>query len=69
MVCPHATIRAFLLDEEEMANLPEDIADDVLTPMGKDMGGLVYRIQVHQITVLDVDYVLLNVQVKKVKKH
>lgn len=46
MVCPHATIRAFLLDEEEMANLPEDIADDVLTPMGKDMGGLVYRIQV-----------------------
>ena len=46
MVCPHATIRAFLLDEEEMANLPENIGDDVLVPMGKDMGGLVYRIQV-----------------------
>lgn len=46
MVCPHATIRAFLLDEEEMANLPEDISNDVLVPMGKDMGGLLYRIQV-----------------------
>lgn len=46
MVCPHATIRAFLLDEEEMANLPEDIHDDVLTPMGKNVEGLVYRIQV-----------------------
>lgn len=46
MVCPHATIRAFLLDEEEMANLPENIGDDILVPMGKDMGGLVYRIQV-----------------------
>lgn len=46
MVCPHATIRAFLLDEAEMANLPEDIHDDVLTPMGKNVDGLVYRIQV-----------------------
>lgn len=46
MVCPHATIRAFLLDEEEMADLPENIGDDILVPMGKDMGGLVYRIQV-----------------------
>lgn len=46
MVCPHATIRAFLLDEEEMSNLPENIGDDILVPIGKDMGGLVYRIQV-----------------------
>ena len=46
MVCPHATIRAFLLDDEEMNNAPEDIHDDVLNPMGKNVEGLVYRIQV-----------------------
>lgn len=46
MVCPHATIRAFLIDDEEMADLPEDISDDVLKPMGKNVDGLVYRIQV-----------------------
>ncbi|MBS5115019.1 MAG: pyruvate:ferredoxin (flavodoxin) oxidoreductase [Erysipelotrichaceae bacterium] len=46
MVCPHATIRAFLIDDEELANAPEDISNDVLTPMGKGVDGLVYRIQV-----------------------
>ena len=46
MVCPHATIRAFLVDEDEMNNAPEDISNDVLKPMGKNVDGLVYRIQV-----------------------
>ncbi len=46
MVCPHATIRAFLLTDEEMANAPEDISDDVLAPMGKNVEGLHYRIQI-----------------------
>ncbi|MCD8029126.1 MAG: pyruvate:ferredoxin (flavodoxin) oxidoreductase [Erysipelotrichaceae bacterium] len=46
MVCPHATIRAFLLDENEVANAPEDISNDTLKPMGKGVEGLVYRIQV-----------------------
>ncbi|MEG0548980.1 MAG: pyruvate:ferredoxin (flavodoxin) oxidoreductase [Coprobacillus sp.] len=46
MVCPHATIRAFLIDDAEMANMPEDIKDDVLNPIGKNVDGLVYRIQV-----------------------
>ena len=46
MVCPHATIRAFLLTEDEMKALPEDISNDVLKPMGKNVDGLVYRIQV-----------------------
>ncbi|MDD8048474.1 MAG: pyruvate:ferredoxin (flavodoxin) oxidoreductase [Thomasclavelia sp.] len=46
MVCPHATIRAFLIDSDEMSALPEDISDDVLDPMGKNVDGLVYRIQV-----------------------
>ena len=43
MVCPHATVRAFLIDDEEMADLPEDISDDVLKPIGKNVDGLVYR--------------------------
>ena len=46
MVCPHATVRAFLLDEDEVANAPEDISNDVLKPIGKNVEGLVYRIQV-----------------------
>ncbi|MEG0593074.1 MAG: pyruvate:ferredoxin (flavodoxin) oxidoreductase, partial [Coprobacillus sp.] len=46
MVCPHATIRAFLIDDAEMANMPEDIKDDVLNPIGKNVDGLVYRVQV-----------------------
>ena len=46
MVCPHATIRAFLLDEDELSNAPEDISNDILKPIGKDVDGLVYRIQV-----------------------
>ncbi len=46
MVCPHATIRAFLLTDDEMKALPEDISNDVLTPMGKGVEGLSYRLQV-----------------------
>ena len=46
MVCPHATIRAFLMTEEEVANAPENIANDVLKPLGKGVEGLVYRVQV-----------------------
>jgi len=46
MVCPHATIRAFLLDEDEVNDAPEDIKESVLKPMGKGVDGLVFRIQV-----------------------
>lgn len=46
MVCPHATIRAFLMTDEEIANAPEDIKNDVLKPMGKGVDGLSFRIQV-----------------------
>ena len=47
MVCPHATIRAFLLTDEEIANAPEDISNDVLVPAGAaGKEGLKYRIQV-----------------------
>ena len=46
MVCPHATIRPFLMTEEEIKNAPEDITNDVLTPIGKGVEGLSFRIQV-----------------------
>ena len=49
MVCPHATIRAFLMTDEEIANAPEDISNDVLKPMGKGVDGLSYRIQVSPV--------------------
>lgn len=47
-VCPHAAIRPFLLDENEMAGLPEGVA--TIKPNGKAFNGLAYRIQV---SVLD----------------
>ncbi len=43
-VCPHATIRPFLLNEEELAKAPKLVQDDTLVAMGaKD---LKYRLQV-----------------------
>lgn len=47
-VCPHACIRPFLLDEQEMKNLPE--GTDTLKAIGKGLEGLQYRMQV---SVLD----------------
>lgn len=46
-VCPHAVIRAFLLDEDEIksSNL-ENLNDDLLDAKGKDLKGLKYKIQV-----------------------
>ncbi|MBR0385700.1 MAG: 2-oxoacid:acceptor oxidoreductase family protein, partial [Erysipelotrichaceae bacterium] len=43
-VCPHATIRQFLLTEEEIANAPQKF--DTVPAMGKDVTGLQFRIQV-----------------------
>lgn len=46
-VCPHATIRAFLLTDEEVKNGPETIHDEVLDAFGPpSVKGLKYRIQV-----------------------
>jgi pyruvate-ferredoxin/flavodoxin oxidoreductase len=47
-VCPHAAIRPFLLNEQEMKNLPFEMSS--LKAIGKDLEGLKFRIQV---TVLD----------------
>ncbi len=43
-VCPHASIRPFLLTEEELKNAPADTV--ALEVRGKGMEGLKYRIQV-----------------------
>ena len=46
-ICPHATIRPFLLTEEEVNKLPEDERADVLDAMGgPNVKGLKFRIQV-----------------------
>ena len=47
-VCPHAAIRPFLLDEDEMANAPEGTT--AKKAQGKNFAGLQFRIQV---SVLD----------------
>ncbi len=43
LVCPHACIRPFVLNEKEEAEKPEGF---VTKPAGKDMPGLTYRMQV-----------------------
>jgi pyruvate-ferredoxin/flavodoxin oxidoreductase len=45
-VCPHATIRAFVLNEQELEAAPQIVKDDVLPAMGPKVAGLKYRIQV-----------------------
>ncbi len=44
LVCPHAAIRPYLLDEEELANAPE--GTEAKKANGKGFDGLQYRIQV-----------------------
>ncbi len=45
-VCPHATIRPFLLNEKELAEAPEIVKNDVLAAVGPGLQGLSYRLQV-----------------------
>ncbi|MDO5725184.1 MAG: pyruvate:ferredoxin (flavodoxin) oxidoreductase [Tissierellia bacterium] len=44
LVCPHAAIRPFLLNEEEVARKPESF--DTKKAIGRDMGQYEYKIQV-----------------------
>lgn len=46
IVCPHATIRAFLATTEEMEKAPVIAREDVLQAMGPNMAQYKYRIQV-----------------------
>ncbi len=47
LVCPHATIRPFLLSGEEQAKAPETF--QTKKPLGKGLEGLHYRIQVDSL--------------------
>ncbi|MBN2259133.1 MAG: pyruvate:ferredoxin (flavodoxin) oxidoreductase [Clostridiales bacterium] len=46
-VCPHAAIRPFLADEEEMKNAPETF--NTIPAMGKGFEGLQYKIQISSL--------------------
>ena len=45
-VCPHATIRPFLLNEEEVNAAPEVVKGDLANAIGPTVAGLKYRIQI-----------------------
>jgi pyruvate-ferredoxin/flavodoxin oxidoreductase len=45
-VCPHAVIRPFLINGEELENAPEGVKENTLKPIGKGLEGLEYKIQV-----------------------
>ena len=45
-VCPHATIRPFLIDEKEMENAPDVVKNNVVDAMGPSVKGLKFKIQV-----------------------
>lgn len=45
-VCPHAVIRPFLVNEEEMNNAPAGVKENTLKPIGKGLDNLAYKIQV-----------------------
>ena len=45
-VCPHAVIRPFLIDENELSAAPDGVKEHNLEAKGKDLKGLKYKIQV-----------------------
>lgn len=49
-VCPHATIRPFVLDEEEMNGVDEGV--EILKAQGKQLTGMGFRIQVDVLDCL-----------------
>lgn len=50
MVCPHAVIRPFVLDEEEAANAPKDMT--LVDAKGKEFAGMKFRMQVSPMDCL-----------------
>ena len=45
-VCPHAVIRPFLIDENELSAAPDSVKEHNLEAKGKEVKGLKYKIQV-----------------------
>lgn len=48
-VCPHAVIRPFLINEEELKNGPANLKNDVIDAKGKDLSGYKFKIQVSDL--------------------
>jgi len=48
-VCPHAVIRPFLIDENELSAAPDGVKEHNLEAKGKEVKGLKYKIQVSQL--------------------
>ncbi len=67
-VCPHATIRPFLLTDEEVANMPEGVRSDVLPAMGPKVSGLKFRIQVTPKNCVGCGLCVVECPGKKVKQ-
>ena len=66
-VCPHATIRPFLLTDEEVAGIPEATRGDVLNAMGPKVAGLKFRIQVSPRNCVGCGLCVVECPGKKVK--
>ena len=66
-VCPHATIRPFLLTDEEMEHMPSIAKDDVLNALGKGVVGLKFRIQVSPKNCVGCGLCVVECPGKKVK--
>ncbi len=67
-VCPHATIRPFLLTDEEVAKIPESTREDVLPAMGPKVAGLKFRIQVTPRNCVGCGLCVVECPGKKVKQ-
>jgi pyruvate-ferredoxin/flavodoxin oxidoreductase len=62
-VCPHATIRPFLLDAEEVKNAPAGF--ETVKATGKELDGLQYRIQVTPLDCTVVETAQKSAQLNK----
>lgn len=66
-VCPHATIRPFLLNEEELNNAPEIVKSDVLDAMG--VKGMKYRLQISPENCVGCGLCVTECNANKIGKH
>lgn len=66
-VCPHATIRPFLLNEKEVNGMPENVREDVMPAMGVKEPGLKFRIQVSPKNCVGCGLCVVECPGKKVK--
>lgn len=59
-VCPHSVIRAFLLDENEVAKAPDTLKEHLLDAKGKELKELKYKIQVSPLDCTGCELCAIN---------